>query len=339
MGGSGYIAAELMRLLAAHPSLSLAVVASRSPGQRIGEAHPSLRRFGAMAERRFEALDSPALRECDVVLFATPHGVAMRMAPALLDTGVRVVDLSADFRLRDPAEWERWYGEPHCGVAWLQRAVYGLPELVGRERIAAAALVACPGCYPTIAQLGLAPLIEQGLVDNSDLIVNAVSGVSGAGRREEHAYSFMARSDNFCAYGVDGHRHLPEIEQGLSALPGALGGELKVTFVPHLAPMRQGIHATMYAKLLDPAIDLHAVYAARYRDEPFVSVLDAAQWPDTAGVVGSNVCELSLCRPPRSERVVVLATIDNLIKGAAGQAIQNMNIMAGIDEGAGLSGW
>ena len=337
VGGSGYTAAELIRLLAAHPGLSLHVIASRSPGQCVGEVHPSLRHVASVAAQPFEPLDAPALSACDVVFFATPHGVAMRMAPALLDAGVRVVDLSADFRLRDPALWERWYGEPHLCPERLDAAVYGLPEMAGRrDAIAAAALVACPGCYPTAAQLGLAPLIEEAMIDTTDIVVNAVSGVSGAGRRASAAYSFMERSDNFCAYGVDGHRHLPEIEQGLADAHSARDAPVQVTFVPHLAPMRRGIHATMYAKLSAPEADLHALYRARYRDEPFVSVAAAGDCPDTAAVSGANVCSLSVCRPPGAGRVVVLAVIDNLVKGAAGQAVQNMNIMHGLPETAGL---
>ena len=339
VGGSGYAAAALMRLLAAHPSLSLGVVASRQPGQLVGDAHPSLRRAGDVAALRFDALDSPALAACDVVFFATPHGVAMRMAPALLERGVRVVDLSADFRLRDPDVWERWYGEPHHCPERIEDAVYGLPELAGRRGdIAAAALVACPGCYPTAALLGLAPLLERGWVDASDIVVNAVSGVSGAGRQEKHAYSFMARADNFCAYGVDGHRHLPEIEQGLAELLGRGDGdvELGVTFVPHLAPMRHGIHATMHARLSAPDADLRELYRQCYRDEPFVALVADGEVPDTAEVEGTNVCAVSVRRAARADRVVVLAALDNLVKGAAGQAVQNANIMHGLPETAGL---
>ena len=289
------------------------------------------------AAQPFEPLDAPALSACDVVFFATPHGVAMRMAPALLDAGVRVVDLSADFRLRDPAIWSagtasrisvRSGSTQRCTAClrWRADATRSPPPRWSHARAG----------YPTAAQLGLAPLIEEAMIDTTDIVVNAVSGVSGAGRRASAAYSFMERSDNFCAYGVDGHRHLPEIEQGLSDARSAHDAPVQVTFVPHLAPMRRGIHATMYAKLSAPEADLHALYRERYRDEPFVSVAAAGDCPDTAAVSGANVCSLSVCRPPAAGRVVVLAVIDNLVKGAAGQAVQNMNIMHGLPETAGL---
>ncbi|NJD07482.1 MAG: N-acetyl-gamma-glutamyl-phosphate reductase [Methylococcaceae bacterium] len=330
VGGTGYTGVELLRLLAGHPRVELVTVTSRGDaGRRVDELYPSLRGHvpGCFSEPSIEALTG-----CDVAFFATPNGTAMRMAEPLLAAGVRIIDLAADFRLRDPAEWERWYGEPHACPQRLPQAVYGLPE-VNRAAIREARLVANPGCYPTAVQLGFLPLLEAGLVDTGRLIADAKSGTSGAGRRAEIPMLLSETGESFKAYGVAGHRHLPEIRQGLER---AAGGAVSLTFVPHLLPMIRGIHATLYAELAGDPGDLAALYEARYRGEPFVDVLPFGSHPDTRSVRGSNRCQIALHRPQGGSTVVVLSVIDNLVKGAAGQAVQNMNLMFGLAETAGL---
>jgi N-acetyl-gamma-glutamyl-phosphate reductase len=268
-----------------------------------------------------------------VVFFATPNGIAMRLAEPLLERGAKVIDLAADFRLSDPAVWEQWYGEPHVCPDLLHEAVYGLPE-VNRERIRSARLVANPGCYPTAVQLGLLPLVEQRLVRLDSIIADAKSGVSGAGRKAEIPMLMSETGESFKAYAVAGHRHLPEIRQGLEQ---ACGEPVGLTFVPHLVPMIRGIHATLYAQLASSAaLALQQVYEARYRGEPFVDVLPAGSHPDTRNVRGSNRCQIAVHRPQGGDTVVILSVIDNLVKGAAGQAVQNMNLMFGLEETAGL---
>jgi N-acetyl-gamma-glutamyl-phosphate reductase len=257
----------------------------------------------------------------------------MTMVPQLLEAGVRVVDLAADFRLQQVEEWQQWYGMEHVCPEYLQQAVYGLPE-VNRGLIAQARLVANPGCYPTAVQLGFLPLLEEGLVEAGHLIADAKSGVSGAGRKATTATLLCEASENFKAYAVPGHRHLPEIRQGLQQ---AAGKPVGLTFVPHLTPMIRGIHATLYAQLLDADRDLQALFEARYSDEPFVDVLPAGSHPETRSVRGANHCRIAIHRPQQGDTVVVLSVIDNLVKGAAGQALQNMNIMFGLDENTGLS--
>jgi N-acetyl-gamma-glutamyl-phosphate reductase len=267
------------------------------------------------------------------VFFATPNGTAMKSAPELLARGVRVIDLAADFRLRDAQEWAHWYGMPHACPELLAEAVYGLPE-VNREAIRGARLIANPGCYPTAAQLGFLPLIEAGLVDSARLIADCKSGVSGAGRKAAVATLFAEAGESFKAYAVPGHRHLPEIRQGLAAASATPVG---LTFVPHLVPMVRGILATLYAELRADAADLQALYEERYADEPFVDVLPAGAHPETRSVKGANTCRIAVHRPQHGHTVVVLAVIDNLVKGAAGQAVQNMNILFGLEETAGLT--
>ncbi|MBC7207893.1 MAG: N-acetyl-gamma-glutamyl-phosphate reductase, partial [Methyloversatilis sp.] len=271
------------------------------------------------------------LENCDVVFFATPNGIAMQQVPALLDAGVKVVDLAADFRLKDEAAWEKWYGMPHACPDVLKTAIYGLPE-VNREQVRSARLVANPGCYPTAVQLGFIPLIEAGVIDRATLIADAKSGVSGAGRKAEVHTLFAEAGDNFKAYGVGGHRHLPEIRQGLAAVAGA---DVGLTFVPHLTPLIRGIHATLYARLTKDC-DLQALFESRYRGERFVDVLPAGSHPETRSVRASNTCRIAVHRPQGGDTVVVLSVIDNLVKGAAGQAVQNMNLMFGFDESCGL---
>lgn len=330
VGGTGYTGVELLRLLAQHPHVELHAITSRGEaGTAVAELFPSLR--GRVALCFVDPL-AASLDQCDVVFFATPNGIAMGQAHDLLKAGTRIIDLAADFRIQDVVEWEKWYGMQHAASDLVAEAVYGLPE-VNRERIRDARLVANPGCYPTAVQLGFLPLVETGQVDVSSLIADAKSGVSGAGRKAEVHSLFSEASDSFKAYSVSGHRHLPEIRQGLTQ---AAGKPVGLTFVPHLTPMIRGIHATLYARV-EQETDFQALYEARYKSEPFVDVLPFGSHPDTRSVRAANICRIALHRPQGGDVLVVLSVIDNLVKGAAGQAIQNMNIMFGIDECAGLS--
>lgn len=332
VGGTGYTGVELLRLLAQHPQAEVSVITSRSEtGVRVADMYPNLR--GHYDELAFSVPDVATLAACDVVFFATPHGVAHALAGELLAAGTRVIDLSADFRLQDAEEWSRWYGQAHGAPDLLPQAVYGLPE-VNREQVRTARLIAVPGCYPTAAQLGLLPLLEAGLADPSRLIADCKSGVSGAGRAAKVGSLLCEASESMMAYAVSGHRHLPEISQGLRR---ASGGEINLTFVPHLTPMIRGIHATLYATVADRSVDLQALYEERYRDEPFVDVMPAGSHPETRSVRGANVCRIAVHRPQGGDLVVVLSVIDNLVKGASGQAVQNMNILFGLDERLGLS--
>lgn len=330
VGGTGYTGVELLRLLAQHPEVEIAVITSRGEaGLPVATMFPNLRGHVDLA---FTAPDLQALLTCDVVFFATPNGIAMQQVPELLAAGVRVIDLAADFRLKDAAEWARWYGMPHACPELLAEAVYGLPE-VNRTAIRQARLVANPGCYPTAVQLGFLPLLKAGLIDAGQLIADVKSGVSGAGRKAEVQSLLCEASESFKAYGVAGHRHLPEIRQGLANAHGAAVG---LTFVPHLTPMIRGIHATLYARLNASTADLQALYEEAYASEPFVDVMPAGSHPETRSVKGANTCRLSVFRPQGGDTVVILSVIDNLVKGAAGQAVQNMNIMFGFAESAGL---
>lgn len=335
VGGTGYTGAELLRLLVNHPDVEIACITSRSEdGTAVADMFPSLR---GHLDLKFTMPDVARLAECDVVFFATPHNVAMRMMPELMAAGVRVVDLSADFRLRDADVWSHWYGETHTAPDLLAQAVYGLPER-NREQIRQAQLIACPGCYPTAIQLGFLPLLEDSLIDPKQLIANAASGVSGAGRQAKIPMLMAEASDNFSAYGASGHRHLPEIEQGLSDIAD---DPVSLTFVPHLLPMIRGIHATLYAPLRDLTLslkDIQALFEERYADEPFVDVMPAGSHPQTRYTKGANYCRIALHRPQGRDVIVVLSVIDNLVKGASGQAVQNMNIMLGLPERAGLEG-
>ena len=330
VGGTGYTGVELLRLLALHEEAEVVAITSRAEsGRRVDDLFPNLRGVYDLA---FSEPEPGLLAACDVVFFATPHNVAMNLVPELLDAGTRVVDLSADYRIRDASLWSEWYGEPHASPQLLSEAVYGLPE-VNRESIASARLVACPGCYPTSVQLGFIPLLAAGLVDPGHLIASSASGVSGAGRQAKVDNLLSEVSDSFKAYAVGGHRHLPEIEQGLADVAGE---EVRLTFVPHLLPMIRGIHSTLFARLSNPGTDLQALYESRYRDEPFVDVLPPGTFPQTRTVKGANRCQLSIQVPRQRDTVVVMATIDNLVKGASGQAVQNMNIMLGLPEETGL---
>jgi N-acetyl-gamma-glutamyl-phosphate reductase len=268
-----------------------------------------------------------------VVFFATPHGVAMGQARELTAAGVKIIDLAADFRLKDPAVFEKWYGMPHTCPDLLAESVYGLPEM-NREAIRKARIVGNPGCYPTAVQLGFLPLVEAGVVDAGHLIADCKSGVSGAGRKAEMGLLFVEASDNFKAYSVKGHRHHPEIVQGLTAASRA---PVSLVFTPHLTPMVRGIHATLYARLTDPGVDLQALYEKRFANEPFVDVMPAGSTPDTRSVRAANVCRIAVHRPQGGDMALILAVEDNLVKGASGQAIQNMNLMFGLPETAGLT--
>ncbi len=330
VGGTGYTGVELLRLLARHPGVELACVTSRGEaGRAVAELFPNLR---GVVDLAFVAPEAAPLGDMDLVFFATPNGTAMRQVPALLEAGVRVVDLAADFRLRDAALWAEWYGMPHACPERLDEAVYGLPEL-DREAIRTARLVANPGCYPTAVTLGFLPLLAAGVVDPDSLIADAKSGISGAGRGAKVPLLLAEATESVKAYAVPGHRHLPEIRQTLGRVLGRLPG---LTFVPHLMPMVRGIHATLYAHLDQVDLDLQALYAAHYADEPFVDLLPPGAHPETRSVRGSNLCRLAVHRPGDGDRVVVLSVIDNLVKGAAGQAVQNMNLMLGLPETMGL---
>ena len=329
VGGTGYTGVELLRILSNHPNAVLAAITSRTEaGRPVADLYPSLRGHTDLC---FVEPSDDALSGCDLVFFATPHGVAMAQAPALLARGIKVVDLSADFRLRDLDVFQQWYGMAHTSPEWAEKAVYGLPEL-NRDDIRSAALVAAPGCYPTAVQLALAPLLKAGVVSPDDLIADCKSGVSGAGRGANVGTLFAEVNDSFKAYGVAGHRHLPEISQQLALAAGAPVG---LVFTPHLTPMTRGIHATCYARLTQD-VDLQALFEGAYADEPMVDVMPAGSHPETRSVRGSNRCRLAVHRAPGSDRVVVLAVEDNLVKGASGQAVQCMNLMLGLDEGAGL---
>lgn len=330
VGGTGYTGVELLRLLAVHPQVVMQVITSRAEaGTLVSQMFPSLRGY---VDLPFTHPDQARLEQCDLVFFATPNGIAMHQARALLEAGVKVIDLAADFRLQDIATWEKWYGMPHACADLVAEAVYGLPE-VNREKIKAARLIANPGCYPTAVQLGFIPLLEAGVIEASSLIADAKSGVSGAGRKAETNFLYCEAADNFKAYGAGGHRHLPEIKQGLALVSANPVG---LTFVPHLIPMNRGIHATLYARLTQK-VDLQVLFEQRYASEPFVDVMPAGSHPETRSVRGANQCRIAVHKPQGGDIVVVLAVIDNLVKGAAGQALQNMNITFGLPEDTGLN--
>ena len=333
VGGTGYTGVELLRLLALHPQVELAAITSRGEaGLPVADMFPSLR---GLVGLNFSDPATVNLTQCDVVFFATPHGVAMAQTPSLLAAGVKVIDLAADFRLQDVAVFEHWYKMPHSCADVLKDAVYGVPEL-NREQIKNATVIGNPGCYPTTILLGLAPLLELGLIDFSvPIIADAKSGVSGAGRKAEVATLFAEASDNMKAYGVAGHRHHPEIQAQLTAM-----AKQKVAFIftPHLVPMIRGMLSTIYVKLSAAGLqaNIHAVFEARYNAEQFVDVLPIGVMPETRSVRGSNHLRIALHKQTDSDYLTVVVVQDNLVKGAAGQAVQNMNIMFGFAENAGL---
>ena len=330
VGATGYTGQELLRLLIKHPQVSLQAITSRGEaGKPVASLFPNMR---GHLEQNFVVPEPALLKSCDVVFFATPNGTAMTMVPELLESGVKVVDLSADFRIKDAALWSQWYGMEHACPELLDEAVYGLPEL-NREATRKARILANPGCYPTAVQLGFLPLVKNNLVDTDRLIADCKSGVSGAGRKADIGTLLCETSESMKAYSINGHRHLPEISQGLNSVSAKKVG---LTFMPHLTPMIRGIQASLYATLINQNTDLQSLFEDFYKDEPFVDVLEQGLSPDTRSVRGTNKLQLAVCRPQGGDTVVVLAAEDNLVKGAAGQAVQNMNIMFGLTEIMGL---
>jgi N-acetyl-gamma-glutamyl-phosphate reductase len=334
VGGTGYTGVELLRILAQHPEAQLTMITSRKEaGTRVADMYPSLRGFVDLA---FSDTATADLARCDVVFYATPHGVAMADAPKMVAAGVKIIDLAADFRLEDPALFEAWYKLPHSCPDLLAEAAYGLVEL-NRDAIRGARIVANPGCYPTTMQLGYAPLLRGGHVDASHLIADCKSGISGAGRKAELGTAFSETSDNFKAYGVTGHRHHPETVERLKRLSAEPVG---LIFTPHLVPMIRGMHSTLYARLKPASmgLDVQALYEEAYRDEPFVDVLPPDSIPDTRSTRASNVLRIAVHRPDGldGDTVVLLVVQDNLVKGASGQAVQCMNLMFGLPETMGL---
>lgn len=334
IGGTGYTGVELLRLLLVHPNVDVVLITSRSEaGRAVSDLFPSLRGFTDLA---FSKPEASSFNVCDLVFSATPNGIAMKHARELVSNDVKLIDLAADFRIKDISVWEQWYGMTHACPELVETAVYGLPE-VHREKIKEATVVANPGCYPTATTLGFLPLVESGLIDLADLVADTKSGVTGAGRAASVANLYSEVNDSFKAYAVAGHRHHPEISQNLSSVAKE---EVALTFVPHLTPMLRGIHATLYANLLDvsqPIEDIQSAFELRYKNEPFVDVMPLGSHPDTRSVKTSNTCRMALHKAGGSGKLVVLSVIDNLTKGAAGQAVQNMNIMYSFDETMGLS--
>lgn len=333
VGGTGYTGVELLRLLSQHPNVELHAITSRKEdGMKVAEMFPNLR---GKVDLAFTTPEKAALTQCDVVFFATPHGVAMAQAEELLAAGVKVIDLAADFRLQDTAEFEKWYKMPHtCTDILKNNSCYGLVE-INRDKIAKSQVIGNPGCYPTTIILGLAPVLEAGLVDTSHIVADCKSGVSGAGRKAEVGTLFSEASDNFKAYGVSGHRHHPEITEQLSKLAKAPVGLL---FVPHLVPMIRGMLSTLYVKIKPEALntDFQKLYEERYANEVFVDVMPAGSFPETRSVRASNQLRIALHRPGNGDTLVIVVVQDNLVKGASGQAIQNMNVLFGLPESTGL---
>lgn len=332
VGGTGYTGVELLRLLATHPNVQLTAITSRKEdGLPVADMYPSLR---GRVDLQFCSPDKAALDKCDVVFFATPHGVAMAQAQQLVDAGVKIIDLAADFRLKNVAEFEQWYGIPHTCQNLLSEAVYGLPEL-NRDAIKAARIIGNPGCYPTTMQIGFYPLLKAGVIDAGNLIADCKSGVSGAGRKAEIGILFSEASDNFKAYAVSGHRHVPETIEQLQRMTT---DKINLIFTPHLVPMIRGMHATLYAKLTTSCDNatLQGYFEAAYANEPFIDVMPFGSHPETRSTRSSNTLRLSLHRPNNGTTVIILVVQDNLVKGASGQAVQCMNLMFGLDEITGL---
>jgi len=331
IGGTGYTGIELLRLLHNHKGVEVIAISSRSEaGQSIGEFFPSL---AGQTQLRFTAPDDKILDECDVIFFATPHGVAMKTAGDFIKKGIKVIDLGPDFRLRDKDEYAQWYGLDNFQDDLLASSVYGLSE-INRAQIKDAQLIGNPGCFPTTVLLALKPLIENKLIDLSSIIVDSKTGVSGAGRGANQAMLLCETSESVKAYGISGHRHYPEIKQELSLLAG--GKPIGLTFIPHLVPMIRGMESTIYVDLLDTDADVQSILENAYKDEHFVTVLGAGVIPSTRNVKSSNFCQIA-AQKTVGGKLVVTSVIDNLVKGASGQAIQNMNIMFGLDEKSGLS--
>ncbi len=331
IGGTGYTGVELLRLLHNHTGVEVVAISSRSlDGKRVDSIFPSLVGHSDLV---FSLPSDNILNTCDVIFFATPHGVAMEGAGAFIDKGIKVIDLGADFRITDQTEWSKWYGMEHTQAELLDSAVYGLPE-TNRAQIKDAMLLANPGCYPTAVQLALKPLITNKLISLSGIVADCKSGVSGAGRAANQAMLLCETSESLKSYGVSGHRHYPEIKQALEILAGET---VNFTFVPHLVPMIRGMQATIYVDLLDENIDIRPYFIDTYSNEPFVTILDDGVYPETRSVKSSNFCQISVQKIPNSNKLVIMSVIDNLVKGASGQAVQNMNIMFGLDETSGLT--
>ena len=330
VGGTGYTGVELLRLLADHPEARVEVITSRSnAGTPVADIFPNLR---GKFDIRYTEPDVDSYQNCDLVFFATPNTVAMGQAEALLTRGIRLIDLAADFRIQDIQTWEKWYGATHACPSLVEQAVYGLPEL-NRDGIKTARLVANPGCYPISVILALLPLLNNDLIEPSSIIADCKSGVSGAGRSANVATAFTEVSESVKAYGVAGHRHLPEIKQSLQSI----NKNADLVFIPHLMPMIRGMHATVYADAKNTDAEIQQIFEKYYSDEPFVDVMPAGSHPETRSVRGSNHCRIAVHYLAASKKYVVLSVIDNLVKGAAGQAIQNMNLMFGFDETTGLN--
>jgi N-acetyl-gamma-glutamyl-phosphate reductase len=333
VGATGYTGVELLRILATHPEVEISYVTSRSnAGSRVDKMFPNLRGF---IDLEFSDPSTDALAKCDLVFFATPNGVAMNHVPELLKAGTKVIDLAADFRIKDIDLWSHWYSMDHACPDVVEEAIYGLPE-INREKIKTARVVANPGCYPTAVTLGLLPLLESKLIDLESIIADTKSGVSGAGKGANVATLYSEMGESFKAYNVGGHRHQPEIAQTLGLVAG-ISTPVDLTFVPHLLPMIRGILATLYAQTESNQTVLQKLYETRYANEPFVDVLPAGSHPETRGVKASNMCQIALHKKDSGKQLVVLSVIDNLVKGAAGQAVQNMNLMLGLDERLALS--
>ncbi|MEJ6558540.1 MAG: N-acetyl-gamma-glutamyl-phosphate reductase [Candidatus Thioglobus sp.] len=331
IGGTGYTGVELLRLLHNHDGVEVVAISSRSlDGKRVDSIFPSLVGHSDLV---FSLPSDNILNTCDVIFFATPHGVAMEGAGAFIDKGIKVIDLGADFRITDQAEWSKWYGMEHTQAELLDSAVYGLPE-TNRAQVKDAMLLANPGCYPTAVQLALKPLITNKLISLSGIVADCKSGVSGAGRAANQAMLLCETSESLKSYGVSGHRHYPEIKQALEILAGE---PVNFTFVPHLVPMIRGMQATIYVDLLDESIDIRPYFVDTYSNEPFVTILGDGVYPETRSVKSSNFCQISVQKIPNSNKLVIMSVIDNLVKGASGQAVQNMNIMFGLEETSGLT--
>lgn len=333
VGGTGYTGIELLRILINHSGIELTAITSRAnDGTAVADYFPSLR---GRTELKFTVPTLEKLKECELVFFATPSGIAMKMVPELIENGIRVIDLAADFRIKDQATWENWYSMEHACPEYLAQSVYGLPE-VRRDAVKNANLVANPGCYPTAVQLGLLPLIEADAIELNNIITDAKSGVSGAGRNPMIRTLLGEASESFQAYAASGHRHWAEITQEMEI---AAQNDVNITFVPHLVPMTRGIFVTQYCDLKDGYLkdnvqEIQALYEKRYANEPFVDVMPLGSHPDTKTVRGSNICRIALQK--QGNKLIILSVIDNLVKGASGQAVQNMNIMLGLPEEQGL---
>ncbi|MCF8998184.1 N-acetyl-gamma-glutamyl-phosphate reductase [Acinetobacter nectaris] len=337
VGGTGYTGVELLRLLLRHPQVTVRTLTSRTEaGKRVDEMFPSLR---GQTSLEFSDFNIDTLKACDVVFFATPHGVAMKHAEELVSSNTKVIDLAADFRLQNLENFEKWYGMPHACPELLKSSVYGLSEL-NREQIKQAQVVGNPGCYPTTVQLGLAPLLkQQNLIQEESIIIDAKSGVSGAGRKASLGMIYTENADNFKAYAVAGHRHQPEIIEALEGISGKKDVFNHLVFVPHLVPMIRGMLSTIYVDLTaeGEATDIQKMYELFYENEKFVDIMPVGALPETRSVRGANDLRIALYKP-QPKKLVIVVVQDNLVKGAAGQAVQNMNLMCGLAEDTSLTG-